>query len=259
MKVPPIVIIAGVIVTGVVGFKLFTGKAQTTDKAIAPPSDAEVTQITNQKIKVRVDGSTSMVTLNKAIKDEFPNSPIALQANGTDKGIQALLGGKADIAASSRDLKPEEQSQGLVATKVGDDAIAFVVGVNNAATDVPFETLKAVFAGKDNKFQVINRPKESATREMVTKALALSTLAGKTLPRDNTTQMLGMLGDKGIGYATYSQVKDQSTVKVLLVDGASPSEENYSPLLRRSLYYVTKGQPQGDAEAFIKVAASIAQ
>jgi hypothetical protein len=54
-------------------------------------------------------------------------------------------------------------------------------------------------------------------------------------------------------------VKDQSTVRVLPIDGALPSDEAYNPLLKRSLYYVTKGQPQGDADAFIKVAASIAQ
>jgi phosphate transport system substrate-binding protein len=139
-----------------------------------------------------------MVTLNKAIQDKFPTGSVILQANGTNKGLQSLAAGKVDVAAVSRELTSEEEAQGLVATKVGDDAIAFVVGVNSKVGDLTFDGLKAIFSGR-SKFKVYNRPEGSATREMVSKAFGLSTLAGKTLPRDNTTQMLGLLKDDGIG------------------------------------------------------------
>lgn len=259
MKIPPIVFILGAVAAAGIGFKLLTNKPQVAEKAISPPSDTEVAQITQQKIRLRVDGSTSMVGLNQAIKDQFKGSLITLRANGTSKGINALLAGQADVAAVARDLTSEEEAKGLVSTKVGEDVISFVVSAKNPATDIHFSILKDVFSGQNTQFVPINRPAQSATRELVGKAFGLTTLAGKTLPRDTTTEMIRLLGDKGIGYATYLQVKDQTTAKVLKVDGANPEDEGYNAALRRSLYYVTKGAPTGDTEAWIKTAASVAQ
>lgn len=259
MKVPPIVLILVAAVAAGVGFKVLTGLGHSTEKVIAPPSDTEVAQITSKKIRLRVDGSTSMVELNQAIKEQFQGSLITLSAHGTGKGIQALLAGKVDVAAVGRDLTSEEEAKGLVSTKVGEDAIAFVVSAKNPVTDISLDDLKNVFSDKYKQFLPINRPAQSATRELVTKALSLNAVVGKTLPRDTTTELIRQLGDKGMGYATYLQVKDQTTAKVLKVDGASPEDDSYNPALRRSLYYVTKGQPSGDAEAFIKTAAAIAQ
>jgi phosphate transport system substrate-binding protein len=84
---------------------------------------------------VRIDGSTSMVLINEALKagfqQQYPGTTVDNSAVGSDNGIQALLGGSVDLAAVSRGLTPEEQAQGLVAVPVATDAIAVVVGVNN--------------------------------------------------------------------------------------------------------------------------------
>ena len=43
-----------------------------------------------------------------------------------------------------------------------------------------------------------------------------------TLDRDATTPLLQALGNNGIGYATFAQVVNQKTVRVVPVDGATP-------------------------------------
>jgi hypothetical protein len=45
-------------------------------------------------------------------------------------------------------------------------------------------------------------------------------------------------GSDGIGYATYSQVADQQTVRVVPIEGLTPEAANYP--FQRSLYYVYK-------------------
>ncbi len=69
------------------------------------------------------------------------------------------------------------------------------------------------------------------------------------MDRDATTPMLRELGDDGIGYATYDQVKNQSTVRAIAVDGTTPNMGNY--LYQRTLYYVYKNPPNQAVEDFL--------
>src|SRR4028118_1787113 len=65
---------------------------------------------------VRIEGATSMVQINQALKNgfqtQFPGTAVNTAAGGTEKGIQALQSGTADVAAISRPLTSQEQSQG---------------------------------------------------------------------------------------------------------------------------------------------------
>ena len=84
---------------------------------------------------VRIDGSTSMVTINQNLKNgfqgKFSGTTVDTKANGSEKGIQDLAAGTADIAAISRPLTAQEQAQDLAAVPVALDTIALVVGINN--------------------------------------------------------------------------------------------------------------------------------
>src|SRR4028119_2124274 len=81
---------------------------------------------------VRIDGSTSMVIINQNLKNgfqgKFSGTTVDTKANGSEKGIQNLSAGTADIAAISRPLTAQEQGQGLAAVPVALDTIALVVG-----------------------------------------------------------------------------------------------------------------------------------
>ena len=66
---------------------------------------------------ISIDGSTSMVLINQALKTSFPSTypgtVVNTAATGSDNGIQALLGGSVNLAAISRPLTAAERSQAL--------------------------------------------------------------------------------------------------------------------------------------------------
>ncbi len=218
---------------------------------------------------IRIDGSTSMVTINqnlkRAFETQFPGTTVTPQANGSENGIKAVIAGQADIAAVSRPLTSAEQAQGLAAQPIGADQIAIVVGKTN-----PFQggltsaQVASIFQGQINNWsgvggqpgilRVVNRPLASGTHQAF-KDLALrggnfgTTPNITTLPRDETTGLLRELKTDGIGYGTYSQVKTQQTVRVVPIDGITPDAPNYP--FGRQLFYVYKNPPTPAVQSYL--------
>lgn len=223
---------------------------------------------------ISIDGSTSMVLINEALKQgfmaSFPGTEVSTAAVGTDNGIQALLGGSISLAAISRPLTTEEQGRGLVAVPVASDRIALVVGIDNpfrrglsrSQTVQIFRgeiTSWSTLGGSDRPIRVLNRPSVSGTHSAFRKIVLDGQPFGSspnitTLERDATTPMLRLLGRDGIGYATYSQVADQQTVRVLAIDGATPEAESYP--FQRQLFYVYREPATETVKAFLGFALS---
>jgi phosphate transport system substrate-binding protein len=223
---------------------------------------------------VSIDGSTSMVLINEALKagfmQQYPGTQVNTAAVGSENGIQALLLGDIDVAASSRPLTAQEQANGLVAVPVTTDRMALVVGNDNPyrrglSTGQVAQIFQgqitnwSALGGPDATIRVINRPSVSGThaafREMVLKGGDFGTTPNiTTLDRDATTPLLQQLGTDGIGYATFSQVADQQTVRVVPVDGVTPEAANYP--LQRPLYYVYKDANSPAVQAFLGFALS---
>lgn len=223
---------------------------------------------------VKIDGSTSMVQINQALKNafiqQFPGANLITQAGGSERGIQDLLAGKVDIAAVSRPLTSQEESQGLVALAISKDAIAIVVGERNPfRRGLTHEQVVEIFQGKITKWpqidgnsatiRVINRPVGSGTHQVFRKVVLHGANFGTTanittMQRDATTPILRALGSDGISYATYAQVANQRTVRTVAVDGLTPEAATYP--YQRTLYYVYK-QPATDAvKAFLGYVSS---
>ncbi|NJK52234.1 MAG: hypothetical protein HC936_04270, partial [Leptolyngbyaceae cyanobacterium SU_3_3] len=84
---------------------------------------------------VRIDGSSSMGTVNQGLRQrfekQFPETQVTVETNGTATALQAVLEDRADLAAIGRPLTAAEKAKGLVAVPVGRDKIAIVVGSNN--------------------------------------------------------------------------------------------------------------------------------
>ncbi len=223
---------------------------------------------------ITIDGSTSMVLINEALKAAFlkahPGTVVNTAATGSDNGIEALQGSTVTLAALSRPLTAEEQKRGLVAVPVADDRIAIVVGIDN-----PFRrglsktqlvqifrgeiTNWATFGGADRPIRVLNRPSVSGTygafRTIVLGGNNFGTTPNITsLVRDATTPMLQKLGVDGIGYATFGQVADQRTVRVLAIDGSTPEAEAYP--FQRPLFYAYRQPPDPAVKAFLGLALS---
>ncbi|NEP58198.1 MAG: phosphate ABC transporter substrate-binding protein [Symploca sp. SIO2G7] len=223
---------------------------------------------------VRIEGSTSMVQINQALKNtfeqQFPGTTIETKAGGTNQGIQSVLQGSAELAAISRPLTPEEANQGLVAVTVTRDAIAVVVGqANTFQRSLTSDQVVGIFTGKitnwsevggnPGEIRVINRPSFSGThqafQELALKGGNFGTTPNiTTLQKDVTTPLLRALGNDGIGYATYAQVVNQSTVRTVAVDGLTPEAANYP--YQRTLAYVYQKPASPPVQAFLGYVAS---
>ncbi|MGC1393093.1 MAG: phosphate ABC transporter substrate-binding protein [Coleofasciculaceae cyanobacterium] len=223
---------------------------------------------------VKIAGSTSMVQINQALKNsferQFPGTVVNTQAGGTDQGVQSLLGKTVDLAAISRPLSSSEQSKGLVVVPVTKDAIAIVVGKDNTfRKGLTSAQVADIFQGKMTNWsqvggeagtiQVINRPAFSGThqafQELALKNAAFGTTPNiTTLQQDVTTPLLQKLGTNGIGYATFAQVANQQTVRVVAVDGLTPEAANYP--YQRGLYYAYQSPASPQVQAFLGYAIS---
>lgn len=218
---------------------------------------------------IRINGSTSMVQVNEAFKKgfmaQYPNTIVIAKASGTEVGLRDLLAGKIDIAAMSRPLTPAEQQQGLAQVPVVRDAIAVFVGRDNPFTgSLTMEQVAAIFQGRIQNWsevggpnlpmRVINRAPTSGTytffQEIVLQGQAFGNTTNiTTLTVDATTPIIRSIGTDGISYATYSQVANQSTARVLTINGLNPQDPNYP--ISRILYYVYR-EPAGEqVKAFL--------
>jgi phosphate transport system substrate-binding protein len=269
-KIPPIAYIGGLALVGAAAFlgsKMLSAPKSSLSGSQAIASNAPPAKV-SAAIRLRVDGSTSMVTLNSQIKSLFPaDSKISLMARGTGAGISALSAGSIDVAAISRPLTEAEQAKGLQQLKAGQDTIAFVVGASNPVRDISSAQLRSIFKGNiknwqalggENKpFNLIQRPKNSGTWATVSAAIGVNQQVGTILKSDGTTLMIQQLKADGLGYGTLTQLNAQSTAIVLTIDGRQPDEDGYPTALSRDLYYATKGEPTPDAAAFINAAKDI--
>ncbi len=224
---------------------------------------------------IRIDGSTSMVTINQNLKQGFESqyagTNILPIANGTERGIQAVQEGNADLAAISRSLTPQEQAQGLAAVAIASDRIALVIGIENPYTGgMTQDQVRQIFQGQITNWQeiggpaepiqVVNRPSISGTHQAFQEIVLNGGNFGNspnitTLPRDETTGLLRQLGRNGIGYATFTQVANQQTVKTLSIDGMMPDHPNYP--LQRVLSYAYQQPPNPAVQAFLGYATSL--
>ena len=223
---------------------------------------------------ISIDGSTSMVLINESLKTSFlnsyPGTVVNTAATGSDNGIQALLGGSVNLAAISRPLTAAEQSKELEAVPVARDRIAIVVGASNPfRRSLSRSQLQQIFRGEisnwssiggpDRPIRVLNRPSVSGTNQAFRELVLGGADFGKTpnittLDRDATTPLLRLLGSDGISYATYGQVADQQTVRVVAVDGSLPDADSYP--FQRPLFYVYRKPIDPAVKAFLGFALS---
>ncbi len=223
---------------------------------------------------ISIGGSTSMVQLNKALKtgfvQKFPGVNVSTLASSSNKGLADLAAGKIEIAGISRQLTAADRAQGLVAVPITQDKIAIVIGKNNAfANGLTAQQVAKIFTGeikswsevggKSLAIRPILRPSGSGTHQSFQELALQEKNFGsggnfKVLERDATTPLLQALGTDGIGYATYTQVANQQTVRVVAIDGTTPELTDYP--YQRTLAYAYKNPPSDAVTAFLGFATS---
>jgi phosphate transport system substrate-binding protein len=290
---PPIVYIAGVLAVAAAGYTVVSninkpgnsptsigsngnGISQPNSPAQAPSGklafDPPTTVAAGSVMKI--GGSTSMAQINQALKigfeRKFPGVQAVPGATSSSKGLTDLAAGTIDLTGLSRDLTAAETAQGLVSIPITQDKIAIVLGnANDLRTGLTTDQVTKIFTGeftnwsqvgsKDLPIRAILRPIGSGTHQSFQEIGLQGKKFGtgssfKTLDRDATTPLLQALGADGIGYATFAQVANQSTVRSVAIDGNMPDMANYP--YSRTLSYVYKGQPSDAVKAFLGFATS---
>jgi phosphate transport system substrate-binding protein len=218
--------------------------------------------------QIIVAGSTSVQPLSEELAQEYmskhPGVRINVQGGGSGAGITAAKTGAAQIGASSRELKPEEETD-LKVFEIAKDGIAIVVHPSNKLSNLTTEQVRKIFSGeitnwkdvggKNAKIMLVIREAGSGTRgafeELVmgkTPVLASAIVQGST----GAVMASVAQAKEAIGYMSMGAV--DKTVKAVKVDGAAATEENVVKKLykiQRPFLYLTKGEPTGLTKAFI--------
>lgn len=262
--------LAGILSAAMVGVMLLSGCGTSSDTG----NNGEAQ---SSNVKISIVGSTSVQPLAEAFSEAYANvksgAQVDVQGVGSSAGIKAAIDGTCDIGTSSRDLKEDEKSQGIVEHKIAVDGIGVVVNPNNPVGELTKDQVVKIFKGEitnwkdvggaDQEIIVVSREEGSGTRSAFEEILELqeerdgktySLLANDALIAEGNGAVKSNIASKeaAIGYLSIGVMDD--SVKGIKLDGADPTEENVvngSYQLSRPFLMVTKGEATGDTKDFI--------
>jgi phosphate transport system substrate-binding protein len=223
---------------------------------------------------VSASGSTTVLPIAQEAADQFmaknTKATITVQGGGSGVGINNVSKGVSDIGNSSRDLKDEEKSLGLVDHLIAMDIIVSIVNTGVTVDNLTSAQMKDIFLGKttnwsqvggaDAPIVVVIRDEASGTREMFDEKVLGKSSTNPVKPVSGAVEANsnGVLRQKvastanSIGYIS-SGYLDKS-VKALKLDGVEGTLDNAlnkTYPLSRYLHMFTKGEPTGAVKDFI--------
>ena len=223
--------------------------------------------------QIIVSGSTTILPIAEQAAEDFKQKTgisVLVSGLGSSAGIEAVTAGTAQIGTSSRDLKPEEKSLGLVDTPIAYDGIAVIVSPTNPVGDLTTKQLQDIFSGKirnwsevggeDRPIDLVNRDEASGTRQAFQSLVMgnatfdprAAVLPGTGQVRDVVARAPGAIGYISVGFVAprFTDVR----VKAVSVNGIAPTEKNVASKkypVGRVLHFFTKGPATGATKEFI--------
>lgn len=228
---------------------------------------------------VSTNGSTSMEKVIGVLSEQFmadhSGVSVTYDPTGSGTGIEAAKNGTCDIGLSSRALKDEETSAGLVGTTVALDGIAVIVNADSKVSDLTVEQIAQIFTGAVTDWSevggdagtisCIGREAGSGTRdgfETITDTKDTCVLAQELTSTGAVIEAVKG-NPNAIGYASLSAVEGQEGIRALTVGGVACSEETVldgTYAIQRPFVLVTKDGTalSAQAQAFFDFATSSA-
>lgn len=265
------------LLTLILAMSLLAGCGGQSSGGDSTPAESGAPTETQLSGSVSLNGSTSMEKVVGALGEQFmaDNSGVTVtyDATGSGAGIEAASNGSADIGLSSRALKDEEVSSGLVGTTVALDGIAVIVNAGSQVADLTVEQIAAIFTGEITDWSevggaagaisCIGREAGSGTRdgfESITDTKDACKLAQELTSTGAVIEAVAG-NPNAIGYASLSAVEGKDTIKAVTVGGVACTEETVldgSYAIQRPFVLVTKdGSALSDqAQAFFDFATS---
>ena len=224
---------------------------------------------------VSTNGSTSMEKVIGALGEQFmqdhSNVKFTYDPTGSGAGIEAVKNGTCDIGLSSRALKDEETSAGLVGTTVALDGIAVIVNPACKVEDLTVDQIAKIFSGEITDWSevggdagtisCIGREAGSGTRDGFESITGTKDACQLDQELTSTGAVIEAVAGNAnaIGYASLSALKDN--VKALTVGGVACTEATVldgSYEIQRPFVLVTREDTalSEQAQAFFDFATS---
>lgn len=207
---------------------------------------------------IQMVGSTSMEKLSNALAESFmekyPGVTVSAEFVGSSAGVEAVLGGTADIGNSSRNLKDAELEAGAVENIVAIDGIAVCVDPANTVTDLSKQQLIDIYTGTvsnwselggtDTPIVVVGREAGSGTRGAFEELLEIEDACVYANELDSTGAVIAKVASTpgAIGYASLDAI--DNTVIAASLEGVAATAENIKAgnyFLSRPFVMATKG------------------
>ena len=240
---------------------------------------------------IQIKGSDTMVNADQKLAEEFmkenPQMFVAVTGGGSGVGIASLISKSCDIAACSREMKPQEiqqaKSRGVEPKEitVAHDGVALIVNMNNPVEKLTISDLHKIytgeaknwkeFGGKDMPITTLSREVNSGTHEYFKEEVIK---LGKKDSRDEFSPQTLLLpssqaiveeaanNEGSIGYLGMGYISNRTKSLQISGDGKEfylPSVDNVIKKtypLSRGLYFYTNGEPQGTTKLFIEFVLS---
>ncbi|MSS63614.1 phosphate ABC transporter substrate-binding protein [Velocimicrobium porci] len=259
--------ILGMMLLGVFAATMVTGcgtstgeNSDTKTEQKTKTTDNNVTGDTgNLNGTITMIGSTSMEKFANALGEAFmeknPGVTVSPEFVGSSAGIEALVGGTADIGNASRNLEDSEKEAGAVENIVAIDGIAIVTDEDNKVKDLKKDDLTKIYSGEitnwkelggdDTPIVVVGREAGSGTRGAFEEILGIEDKCKYANELDSTGAVMAKVAaTKGaIGYVSLDVLDD--TVNALTLEGVEPTAENIKSgdyFLSRPFVMATKGE-----------------
>jgi len=262
------VVIAAIVVAGMAVAGIGTAVVSMTAQGAPAELSGELT----------IAGSTTVLPINqecaRLLMDKNPALRISISGGGSGHGVKSVGAGEIDIGVASRDVKSKEMETypDLKPVGIGKDSVAIVVHPANGVSELTMEQASKIFAGEiknwkelggaDEAIRVITREEGSGTREVfeefvMTPSEKEISGAASVKPSNGEVRATVSGDEKSIGYLSLGYV--DPSVKAVKIDGVEATVENVLsdkyPIVR-TLYLITKGEPDELEEAFIDFALS---
>ncbi|MFR7638307.1 substrate-binding domain-containing protein [uncultured Allobaculum sp.] len=102
--------------------------------------------------EMTVGGSSSVTPVMEKLAEAYqslnPDAQIAVMQTDSTTGASSTAEGVYDLGMLSRELKPEEESQGLKSIVIARDGIAVIVNPSNTVDSLSADQVKEVYSGK---------------------------------------------------------------------------------------------------------------
>jgi phosphate transport system substrate-binding protein len=205
-----------------------------------------------------------------------PHATVTVQAANSRAGLAELAAGRADIALVSRPLRATETQNARV-YEIARDGIALVINPQNSLTNISREETARAFSGEilewsalkaqlpqgaSQVIAVVSREAGSGTRDVFEQTVLPGrrvTLTAIVMPGEGAVVDYVAAQPDALGYVSYAAVADSNRVKILAIDGIpltrATLDTGQYPLIR-SLYFVTRDEPNAGLDAFLSFVQS---